>query len=272
MKGYSTREVSDLVKLPQETIRDYARTGVISSQHEKGKHYRFSFQDIILLRTAKELSESGIGDTHLKRVLLKLKSELPDTRSLTSMSISSEGGEIVIHDKDETFNPETGQVHFDFAISELASDVAILSKQAFHKAEFSDHVVSSDDWFDLGVDLEAVSPEDAPAAYLKAIELDPEHSDAYVNLGRLSQEAGNQKESEEFYLAAIKAEPDNLLAAFNLGTLMEDLGRIDDAIMAYKKADAFADAHYNLARLYELTGNHSLAAMHLQTYNRLNES
>ena len=64
-------------------------------------------------------------------------------------------------------------------------------------------------------------------------------------------------------------EPDNVLAAFNLGTLLEDMGRIDDAISAYKQAPAFADAHYNLSRLYELVGDHSEALKHLKTYRNL---
>lgn len=270
MKGYSTREVSELLDLPPDTIRDYAQSGLINPEHEKHRHYRFSFQDIVLLRTAKELNEAGVKDAQLKRVLLKLRSDLPSRRSLTSLSITHEGGEIVVRENNKIYNPVSGQVHFDFTIAELANNVAMLSRRAFHEAETGSHIVTSDDWFDLGVDLEAVSPKDAPAAYLKAIEMDPHHSDAYVNLGRLCQEDGDFPQSEKYYLAAVKADPENVLAAFNLGTLLEDLGRIDEAINAYKNAESFADAHYNLARLYELTGNHSLAAKHLQTYNRMN--
>lgn len=60
-----------------------------------------------------------------------------------------------------------------------------------------------------------------------------------------------------------------MLAAFNLGTLLEDVGRIHDAIAAYKKAGSFADAHYNLSRLYELVGQHTEALKHLRTYRSL---
>ena len=73
------------------------------------------------------------------------------------------------------------------------------------------------------------------------------------------------------YRAALDLEPDNVLAAFNLGTLLEDLQRLEDAIEAYKIADDFADAHYNLSRLYELLGKHELALSHLKTYRRFLE-
>ena len=270
MKGYSTREVADLLELPQGVIRDIAR-GVLDP--EKGRHgrYRFSFQDIILLRTAKELLKAGVHRSRINRSLLNLQQRLPRNRPLTALRISGDGGQVVIRDHDQVYNPETGQIHFNFSVAELAGSVAPLARQAAVDAEASDEQLSSDDWFDLGVDLEAVSPEDAPAAYQRALELDPGHSDAHVNLGRLRQESGDYDGAETHYRQAIKADPDNVLAAFNLGTLLEDMGRIHDAIAAYKKAASFADAHYNLSRLYELVGEHAEALKHLRTYRSLIE-
>lgn len=269
MKGYTTREVSELLDLPQELIRAYARAGVLNPQRTPGRHYRFSFQDIIVLRTAKELNNSGINSAQITRALGNLRKKLPKQKSLTSLRISGQAGDVVIHDQNQIYNPESGQIHFNFSISDLAGTVAPLAKKAVQEAEFNPNELSSDDWFDLGVDLEAVSPEDAPAAYLRAIELDTEHSDAHVNLGRLAQEAGEYKAAENHYHTALKVEPGNVLAAFNLGTLLEDMGRIHEAIEAYNKASSFADAHYNLSRLYELVGKHTQALRHLKTYRSL---
>ena len=267
MKGYSTREVAELFELPETVIRDVAR-GVLDPERSPNQHYRFSFQDIVILRTAKELLASGVRRNKINRSLFELQRKLPSNRPLTALRISGDGGAVVIRDDDQVYNPESGQFHFNFAVSELAGTVAPLAKQAAEKAKASNQL-NSDDWFDLGVDLEAVSPEDAPAAYLRALELEPEHSDAHVNLGRLMQEAGDYDAAEGHYNQALKAEPDNILAAFNMGTLFEDMGRIHDAIDAYKKAASFADAHYNLSRLYELVGQHTEALKHLKTYRTL---
>lgn len=268
MKGYSTREVAELLDLPPEVIRDVAR-GVLDPDKSPRGRYRFSFQDIIVLRAAKELISAGIRRSRINRSLLSLQQRLPKNRPLTSLRISGDGGEVVIREQDQVYNPESGQIHFNFSVAELAGNVAPLARQAAEEAEANEEQLSSDDWFDLGVDLEAVSPEDAPAAYLRALELDPGHSDAHVNLGRLLQEAGKYDEAEAHYTAALDAEPDNVLAAFNLGTLLEDVGRIRDAISAYKRAVSFADAHYNLSRLYELVGEHAEALKHLKTYRSL---
>tara|TARA_R110002110_G_scaffold297360_1_gene511468 strand:- start:172 stop:987 length:816 start_codon:yes stop_codon:yes gene_type:complete len=267
MKGYSTREVAELLELPERTIRDIAR-GVLDADRGDNEHYRFSFQDIVVLRTAKELLAAGVRRSKINKSLFQLQARLPTNRPLTALRIAGDGGTVVIRDEDRVYDPETGQIHFDFSVSELAGVVAPLARKAAEEAESSEQL-TSDDWFDLGVDLEAVSPEDAPAAYFRALELEPEHSDAHVNLGRLLQEAGDYDGAESHYIEALETEPDNVLAAFNLGTLLEDVGRIHDAIEAYKKAASFADAHYNLSRLYELVGQHTEALKHLKTYRNL---
>ena len=267
MKGYSTREVAELIEMPERVIRDIAR-GVLDPDRGSNQHYRFSFQDIVILRTAKELLAAGVQRSKINKSLFNLQAKLPSNRPLTSLRISSDGGSVVIRHDDQFYNPESGQIHFNFAVSDLAGTVAPLARKAVENAQASDQL-SSDDWFDLGVDLEAVSPEDAPSAYRRALELEPEHSDAHVNLGRLLQESGDHESAEQHYHRALESEPENVLAAFNLGTLLEDMGRIHDAISAYKNASSFADAHYNLSRLYELVGQHTEALKHLKTYRSL---
>lgn len=269
MKGYTTRAVSELLGLSQGTIRGYARSGVLSPVKDPSGHYHYSFQDIIILRTAKELQQGRIAAGKISQVLSQLKRDLPTRKALTSLRISGQGGEVVLHENNQVFNPASGQIHFDFSVADLAGSVAPLARKAVQEAEFTTENLSGDDWFDLGIDLEVVSPEDAPAAYLRAIELDPSHSDAHINLGRLFQEAGEFARAEDHYRQAMELEPENVLGAFNLGTLLEDMGRIHEAIEVYGKASSLADAHYNLSRLYELVGRHAEALQHLKTYRAL---
>ncbi|MBT3426726.1 MAG: tetratricopeptide repeat protein [Gammaproteobacteria bacterium] len=266
MAGYSTKEVADLVDLPRQTIWELARAGVLDPEKTQSLQYRFSFQDIVILRTAKDLIEDGVRKSRIQHALSQLKSQLPTNRPLTSLRISGDGNAVVIREENRLFNAESGQLHLNFELTEGSSVISNFTQVAESDTE---EQLTSDDWFDLGVDLEAVSPDDAPAAYRRALEIDPSHGDAHVNLGRILQERGDFKEAEHHYRLALQLDEDNVLATFNLGTLLEDVGRIEEAIDAYKNAVQFADAHYNLSRLYELIGEHDLALSHLKKYRKL---
>ena len=94
MKGYSTREVSELLDLPEAVIRDVAR-GILDPDRGSNQHFRFSFQDIVVLRTAKELLHSGVQRSKINRSLFELQRQLPSNRPLTALRISGDGGVVV---------------------------------------------------------------------------------------------------------------------------------------------------------------------------------
>ncbi|RZO74646.1 MAG: MerR family transcriptional regulator, partial [OM182 bacterium] len=113
MKGYSTNNVAELLGINSETIREIARSGVLDPERTGGNHYRFSFQDIVILRTAKELLDAGVRKARLNKSLLELKQRLPAERSLSSMRIAGDGGAVVICQDEQMYNAESGQIHFN---------------------------------------------------------------------------------------------------------------------------------------------------------------
>ena len=122
--GYTTGEVADLIGLKAESVRHYVRRGLVAPERGDRDEYRFSFQDVVLLRTAKGLLDARVSVRKTFAVLLKLQHELDQVQSLTSVRIFTDGNNVVVRDEEAVWNVETGQGHFDFAVRELAGDVA----------------------------------------------------------------------------------------------------------------------------------------------------
>jgi tetratricopeptide (TPR) repeat protein len=260
-----------MIGLSPAQIRDYAVKGFLEPERGDRGELRFGFRDLIILRTAGELSSAQIPQRKVKRVLQRLRDQLPEGRSLTGIRIAADGDRVVVRDGEAVWNPESGQALFDFSVSELAEQAAPFVARAAEQAEAQ--TVSAEDWYELACELELSGDDRAEQAYLRAIELDAAHADAHVNLGRLLHERRAPAAAEKHYRAAMKADPDHDTAAFNLGVALEDLGRVVDAITAYSRALQIdpdnADAHYNIAGLYEKRGEKASALRHLKSYKAL---
>lgn len=269
MNGYTVRDVASLLDIPEQRVRALVRAGVIDGARGPRNEYVFSFQDLILLRTAAELSRANVSLRRIGAALSRLRAELPHGRSLTELRIHASGDEVVVRDSSEPpWNPQSGQFHIEFDTRDLAAKVAPLTRATPVPTEDR----SAGEWFELGVELEPTDPEQARAAYENAIRADPTLCEPRVNLGRLLHETGLLAEAEQHYRAALELH-EHALAAFNLGVLLEDMQRPADAIRAYGRALAsdpqLAEAHYNLAQLYEKRGDRMSAIRHFNGYRAL---
>jgi tetratricopeptide (TPR) repeat protein len=269
--GYSTKDVAALLGLSADRVRSYVRAGFLSpGQGPRGEYY-FSFQDLVLLRTAKGLLAARVPRRRVRLALQNLREQLPGDQPLTGVRISAQGHHVVVRDGGDVWNPESGQALFDFELSELAREASTLPLRTVEEAP--DEPEGAMEWYDRGSELEEVSPEEAMAAYRRALEIDPGLADAHVNLGRLLHERGDAARAERCYRLALAARPEDATAAFNLGVALQDLGRLEEAAEAYETALAIdgslADAHYNLAGLYEKLGQPEAAFRHLRTYRTL---
>jgi tetratricopeptide (TPR) repeat protein len=275
MKSYSTRDVARLLGLSEPQVRSQARAGFLTPDRGPRNGYRFSFQDLVLLRTARELAQAQVPAGRIRNALQGLARQLPVGRSLSELRITADGHRVMVRDEGTAWNPESGQLQIDFAISELSGRAGPLARKLFRSAGRASEGLSAAEWFNLGIDLEAAAPEEARSAYVRALELDPNLAEAHVNLGRMLQLAGRTAEAADHYRRSLKAGGSEPTAAFNLGTALEELGQWEDAMEAYCRAlrddSEFADAHFNLARLYEQAGRRPAAIRHLRAYQQLSK-
>lgn len=272
MKWYTTSDVASLLGLPRQQVRAFARRGFLHPERGPQNEYRFSFQDLVLLRTAAGLRAQNIPARRIREALERLRDALPEGRSLSELRIAAEGDRIIVNDGDAAWNPVSGQYHLDFSVAELGEKVAPLAGRAARAARDAGAELTAQHWYELGVDLEAYAPAEARRAYERALEIDPAHADTHVNLGRLLHDAGDAAAAELHYRDALEAGP-SATAAFDLAIALEDQGRLGEAGRAYRRAIAldpdFIDAHYNLAMLLEKRGRKAEAFRHLAICKRL---
>jgi DNA-binding transcriptional MerR regulator len=275
--GYSAKEIGRLLGMSAGELRGYVRAGFLSPERGEHGELLFSFQDLVFLRTARGLTDARMPPRRIRRAFSRLREQLPEGRPLSGVRLAVEGRRIVAEDGAHRWQPESGQILLDFDPPESAPAAAptpeILtprSSEARTTEEFS-----AEQWFELACELEADAPDEAIAAYRRALAVDGAHADAHVNLGRLLHEAGDAAEAAAHYEAALAARPDDAVAAFNLGVAEEDLRRLPEALLAYQKAVRLdpqnADAHYNAAALAERLGRTAEALQHLKSYKKLTQ-
>ena len=274
MRGYTTREVGEVLGLPTSRIRSWARSGLLTPQRGPRGEYVFSFQDIVLLRTARELLDKDVPARRVRAALEALRAQLPVGRPLSAVHVSALGDRIVVRDGDAVWDPDSGQLAMDFPVAEVARAAEPVARRAIVERP-PDPDRTADEWYDAGLDLEAVAPDEAAAAYGRALQIDPGHAEAHLNLGRLLHEEGRVDEAEAHYRAAAEADPESGRALYNLGVVLEDRGLEAEAVTAYRRAlelePDLAAAHYNLSRLHEAAGRQAEALSHLVEYKRLVE-
>src|SRR5687767_4854438 len=148
--SYSLREVSAMLGLSPAQIRAYATKGFLDPERGPRGELRFGFHDLIILRTAGELSSARIPQRKVRRVLEKLRDQLPEGRSLTGIRIAADGDRVIVREGGAIWNPESGQSLFDFAVADLAIGAAPFVTRAAEEARQRQEETSAEQWFELG--------------------------------------------------------------------------------------------------------------------------
>lgn len=262
-QSYGLEEVERLLRLPRATIRAFVDAGFVKPARGARNALRFSFQDLVVLRTAQALAEAKLSKARITRSLRELKKQLPESMPLKGLAIGVEGDRLVVKQGGTRWQADSGQYLLGLDAAGLAAPVATIAPPA----------VDADDAFNTAASLEATDAEAAIHAYGQAIKADACHLDARINLGRLLHERGRHREAERAYRDALDACGADATLLFNFGVLLDDMGRIADAIAAYEGALALdasmADCHYNLALLYEKRRQPRDALRHMSRYKTL---
>jgi tetratricopeptide (TPR) repeat protein len=261
---YGVREVEKLLRLPRSTIRALIEAGFVAPARGPRKAWLFSFQDLIVLRTAQALAAAKVAPKRITRSMKQLRRHLPEAMPLSGLSVCAVADRVVVREGASRWQAESGQYLLAFEGDPSSGSLSVIERKPR---------ASAGDWFERAVASEGEDPAAALEGYRQAIALEPKFLNAHVNLGWLLHEAGHLVEAERAYRDALQACGNDPLLLYNLGVLLEDMDRKPEAMQAYDAALAaspdFADCHYNLALLCEDLEKPRDAIRHMARYRRL---
>lgn len=276
--SFSAEQVAGLLGLTPQQIRAYVRGGVVAPEPGPNGVLRFSFQDLVFLRVVARLAGDRISPRRVERAVRGLRARLPSDRPISGVHLDAVGSQLVVREEDRVWSADSGQYWFAFAPPVPAPAAAPARIEATGRAAEEPALevsATAEGWYAFACEIEATQPEEARAAYARALAIDPRLATAHVNRGCLEHEAGRLGEAEMHYRAALALEPDDVVAGFDLAVVLEDQGRSGEARDAYERVLASdpscADAHFNLARLCDRLGDASAALRHLHAYRRLTQ-
>lgn len=282
---FCVKDVSRIFGLSESRIRYWAQTGFINPTIQKGGRRYYTFTDLIGIKTAKELLDSGLSLQKVRKNLTALRNILPQAEHpLSRLRVRSDGDRLVVVGEDVAFEADTHQTLLDFRTGELKDEVASLldlnrpvknrtsAEPATEDRRARPPKESAYRWFleGLSADEKDETLEQAAEAYRRALELDPSLGAAHTNLGNIYYRTGRVADARAHYDRALALDPDQPEARFNLANLYEEEGDLDMAIAEYRRvlaaAPSFADAHFNLALALEQVGSRVQSADHFKKY------
>jgi tetratricopeptide (TPR) repeat protein len=268
MHPYGVGDVEKLLHLPRSTIRALIAAGFVSPARGPRNAWLFSFQDLIVLRTAQALADAKVPPRRITKSVRELRRHLPDAMPLSGLSICAVADRVVIREGSSHWQAESGQYLLAFEGDPTDGSLSVIEQKTVAEAPSG-----AEEWFDKAAALERDDVEGALRAYERAIAIDPAFLDAHINLGRLLHEGGRFAKAEQIYRAAIEACGSDPLLLYNLGVLLEDMDRKTQAMEAYEAAlrsdPGLADCHYNLALLYQKLEKPKEAIRHMSRYRVL---
>ncbi|MGE5640567.1 MAG: tetratricopeptide repeat protein [Clostridia bacterium] len=270
MQRYGVREVEKLLGLRRSTIRSLVDAGFVLPQRGPRNAWLFSFQDLIVLRTAQALTVAKVPAKRITRSMRQLKRQLPAAMPLSGLRIGAVADRVVVREGASQWQADSGQYLLSFEGDPANGSLSVIERKKAAR------VATAGEWFDHAAALEERDPEGAAQAYGQAIALDPTLCDAHLNLGSLLQENGRPGQAELAYREGLQACGDVALLHYNLAVLLDEMGRKTEALAEYEAAlsadPRLADGHYNLALLCEELGRPKDAIRHMAQYRRLSKA
>lgn len=258
---FSLAEAARVLQVNESRVRTLVRLGGIAP--EAGPAPRFTFQQLLLLRTTHGLLESGVPEKRVRKIWSSLRDQVAGDQPLSGITVLAEGDQAVATDGEATWEPDSGQVVLDFGAAPVDEpESAAVAKDVPENAAVEAPAASA-----------AIAAPEPPARTTRprlalvpllvperavttaTLDMDADLSaEQWFQLGN-ELESSSGAEARDAYLRALEADPTFSEAHLNLGRLDHEAGELGRAEAHYRDAVRSAPddptPHFNLGVLLE---------------------
>ncbi len=259
---FSTRAAARILAVSPDRIRYWVRQRLVQPAAKRGRRYRFVFNDLLLMRMAKELLPSRQHLQPLQRCVERVRAFVEPARPVTSLRLENDAGLILVRHGDVIFEAESGQLRLRFGSPRVAGKV----EEGFGPARVRER-------FEEAKRLAENDPFRALMLYSDLLGREPRNFELRMRMAALLEREGDLAGALRHLLGAAVLVPANAEVHLRLGLLYRKRDENENALQSLLRAvecdPVSIAAHRNLAELYEKLGRKRDAIRHLSTLHRL---
>jgi len=259
---FSTRAAARILAVSPERIRYWVRRQLVRPAATGGRNYRFAFNDLLVMRLAKELLPSRRHLGLVQRCFQRLREFVAPGRLVTSLKLVNQDGQIVVSDGGVLIDAESGQLLLDYR-----------RERPEGKVEDSFGPARARERFEEARRIAEEDPLRALTIYSGLLGREPGNFEAHMRLATLLEREGDLQGALRHLLGAAAIVPASAEVHVKLGLLYRKRGEDQHALRSMLRAlecdPTSVEAHRNVAELYEAGGRKRDAQKHLSAIHRL---
>jgi len=262
VQTFSTRAAARILAVSPDRIRYWVKRRLVKPAWVRGRRYRFAFNDLIMMRMAKELLPQRRHLGPFQRCFDKVRGIFGPSRPVTSLRLENDDGRIIVRDGEVAFEAESGQLLLRFEAAQPAGQLDDRFGPARVRARFEE-----------AKRLAETDPLRSLMLYSDLLGREPRNFELHMRMAALLEREGDLGAALRHLLGAAVAAPANAEVHLRLGLLYRRREEQEQALQSLLRAvecDPLSlEAHRNLAELYERLGRKRDALRHLSTVHRL---
>jgi DNA-binding transcriptional MerR regulator len=121
---FKSQQVREIIGLTRRQMQYWSATGLIEPSYTTpGGHARYTFEDLVALKTSVKLLRAGVSVQKIRRVMAELKNVLPKIkRPLSELTLVATGDVILVFYENTAFEAITGQ-QWILELAEIQRDI-----------------------------------------------------------------------------------------------------------------------------------------------------